>query len=73
MVRQGAAAATGVAMLLLAQGASADTAEGRIESIDLVGNHFNIGNKTYQWSSMNSVGPDLQDLKEDIERGLKAV
>ena len=43
MVRQGAAAAAGVAMLLLAQGASADVAEGTIESINLLRNTFVIG------------------------------
>ena len=62
MVRQGAAAAAGVAMLLLAQGASADVAEGTITSINLNRNIFVIGNTTYNWSSMNSIGPDLQDL-----------
>ena len=67
MVRQGAAAAAGVAMLLLAQGASADVAEGTIKTINLIRNTFAIGDMTYNWSSMNSMGPDLQDLHEGDE------
>ena len=66
MSRQGLAVATAAAVCLFAQGASADTAEGTIESISH-GNTFNIGNKTYQWSSLNTVGPDLQDLNEGDE------
>jgi alcohol dehydrogenase (cytochrome c) len=67
MSRHGLAVAAAAAVLLFAQGASAATAEGTIESIDLAGSHFNIGNKTYQWSSMNTVGPDLRDLNEGDE------
>ena len=73
MVRQGAAAAAGVAMLLLAQGASADVAEGTIETIDLIRNTFSIGGMTYNWSSMNTMGPDLQDLHEGDEVKIRYV
>ena len=52
---------------LLRQGASADTAEGTIEHIDQVGNTFSVGGKTFQWSSMNSIGPDLHDLNAGDE------
>ena len=67
MSRQGLAVAAAVAVLLFAQGASADVAEGTIESINQASNTFNIGNKTYQWSSLNTVGPDLRDLNEGDE------
>jgi alcohol dehydrogenase (cytochrome c) len=73
MVRQGAAAATGVAMLLLAQGASADVVEGTIESINLLRNTFVIGDRTFNWSSMNSMGPDLQDLHDGDEVNVRYV
>ena len=51
----------------LPRGPSADIAEGTIESINLTANTFNVGDKAYQWSSMNSIGPDLQDLNEGDE------
>jgi hypothetical protein len=47
-------------MLLLAPGASADVAEGTISSISLNRNTFVIGDRTYSWSSVNSLGPDLE-------------
>jgi alcohol dehydrogenase (cytochrome c) len=67
MSRHGLAVAAAAAVLLFAQGASAATAEGTIESISLAGSTFNIGNKTYQWSSTNTVGPELRDLNEGDE------
>ena len=67
MSRQGLAVAAAAAVCLFAQGASADTAEGTIESINLIANTFNVGGEAYQWSSMNSIGPDLQDLNEGDE------
>jgi hypothetical protein len=73
MVRQGAAAAAGAAMLLLAQGASADVAEGTIESINLLRNTFVIGDQIFNWSSMNSMGPDLQDLHNGDEVNVRYV
>jgi hypothetical protein len=57
MVRQGAAAAAGVAMLLLAQGASADVAEGTIKSISLIRNTFVIGDMTYKLVVHEQHGP----------------
>jgi alcohol dehydrogenase (cytochrome c) len=57
-------AAAAVAVALWAPGATADIAEGTIDSINRTANTLNVGDKTFQWSSMNSVGPALQDLKE---------
>ena len=66
MLRQVQRRPRGSPSCCLLQGASADTAEGTIEAISH-GNTFNIGNKTYQWSSLNTVGPDLRDLNEGDE------
>ena len=67
MSRQGLAVAAAAAVCLFAQGASAATAEGTIDRINQVANTFSVGGQTYQWSSMNSIGPELQDLKEGDE------
>jgi Cu/Ag efflux protein CusF len=54
-----------VAALALAAGvALADQATGKIQDIDLVHNRFTIGDQLFQWSSMNSMGVKLKDLKE---------
>jgi hypothetical protein len=54
-----------VAALALAAGvALADEATGKIENIDLSTNRFMIGDKTLQWSSENSMGVKLEDLKD---------
>jgi hypothetical protein len=47
MVGRGVAVAAGAVVLLLAQGASADVAEGTIKSISLIRNTFVIGDMTY--------------------------
>ena len=67
MSRQGLAVAAAAAVCLFAQGASAATAEGTIDRINQVANTFSVGGQTYQWSSINSIGPELQDLKEGDE------
>jgi alcohol dehydrogenase (cytochrome c) len=71
MVGRGVAVAVAAAVFLFAQGASADVAEGTIESISRLSNTFNLGDKTYQWSSLNTVGPDLADLKEGDEVNIR--
>jgi hypothetical protein len=53
-----------VAALTLAAGvALADEVKGKIENIDLTANTFQVGSKTFQWSSSNSAGVKLKDLK----------
>jgi hypothetical protein len=53
-----------VAALTLAAGvALADEVKGKIENIDTTTNTFQIGSKTFQWSSSNSMGVKLKDLK----------
>lgn len=47
--------------------ALADEATGKIEKIDLSTNTFTIGDQTFQWSSDNSLGPKLKELKEGDE------
>jgi hypothetical protein len=54
-----------VAALALAAGvALADQATGKIENIDLQHNRFKVGDRLFQWSSHNSQGVKLKDLKE---------
>jgi hypothetical protein len=54
-----------VAALALGAGvALADEVKGKIENIDRTANTFTIGSQTYQWSSSNSGGVKLKDLKE---------
>ena len=60
MSRQGLAVAAAASVVLFAQGARADVAEGTIKSINQVSNTFNIEDEVYQWSSLNTVGPDLR-------------
>ena len=52
--------------LLLAQGRRRHSRRERSRR-SRSGNTFNIGNKTYRWSSLNTVGPDLRDLNEGDE------
>ena len=67
MSRQGLAVAAAASVVLFAQGARADVAEGTIKSINQVSNTFNIEDEVYQWSSLNTVGPDLHDLNAGDE------
>ncbi|HEX3209336.1 MAG TPA: hypothetical protein VHQ91_08160 [Geminicoccaceae bacterium] len=54
-----------VAALTLGAGvALADEVKGKIENIDTTANTFQIGSQTFQWSSSNSAGVKLKDLKE---------
>jgi hypothetical protein len=54
-----------VAALALGAGvALADEVKGKIENIDRTANTFTIGSTVYQWSSSNSGGVKLKDLKE---------
>jgi cytochrome oxidase Cu insertion factor (SCO1/SenC/PrrC family) len=54
-----------VAALTLASGvALADQATGKIENINLQTNRFKVGDKLFQWSSQNSKGVSLKDLKD---------
>ena len=62
-----AAAATAMALALWAPGASADVARGAIGNIDATANTFAVGDKTFQWSSENSFGVALSDLKDGDE------
>ncbi len=52
------------AMALGAGVALADEVSGKIEGIDLQGNKFKIGDQEFQWSSSNSVGTKLEELKD---------
>ena len=56
--------ATAVALALGAGAALADEAKGKIENIDTTANTFQVGDQNFQWSSENSMGPKLKDLKE---------
>ena len=62
-----AAASTAIALALWAPGASADVARGAIGNIDATANTFAVGDKTFQWSSENSLGVALSDLKDGDE------
>jgi hypothetical protein len=54
-----------VAALMLAGGvALADQASGKIENINLQTNRFKVGDKLFQWSSQNSKGVPLKELKD---------
>ena len=66
MSRQGLAVAA-AACGLVCPGGHADVAEGTIKSINQVSNTFNIEDEVYQWSSLNTVGPDLRDLNAGDE------
>ena len=59
--------ATFAALAFTAGVALADEASGKIEKIDLTSNTFMIGDHLFQWSSENSLGPKLKELKEGDE------
>ncbi len=54
------------ALLALAGSAHAEqmVTSGKIHGIDPIRNTFSAGDNVVQWSSMNSLGPKLKDLKE---------
>ena len=56
--------ATAAALTLSAGVALADEASGAIENIDTVKNTFQVGDKTFQYSSENTMGTKLDELKE---------
>ena len=56
--------AAAAAVLVPAQTASADEASGEITNIDTVKNTFSVGDKTFQWSSQNSMGTKLDEVEE---------
>jgi hypothetical protein len=56
--------ATVAALAFTAGVALADEASGKIEKIDLSANTFMVGDHEFQWSSENSLGPKLKELKE---------
>jgi hypothetical protein len=56
--------ATVAALALGAGVALADDVTGKIKNIDLTANTFQVGSQTFQWSSSNSGGVKLKDLKE---------
>jgi hypothetical protein len=57
-------AVTAAALTLAAGVALADVAEGTIQSIDQMTKMFTVGDKTFQWSSSNSMGVKLEELQE---------
>ena len=54
---------TAAALAFTAGVALADEATGKIESIDQNTNTITVGTQTFQWSSENSMGVKLKDLK----------
>lgn len=52
-------------LVTLAQSAHAeiDEVSGKIHNIDLIRNTFSVGDKSFQWSSMNSMGVQLKQLE----------
>jgi hypothetical protein len=54
---------TAAALAFTAGVALADEATGKIESIDQNTNTLTVGTQTFQWSSENSLGVKLKDLK----------
>jgi len=56
--------ATAAALTFSAGVALADEASGAIENIDTVKNTFQVGDKTFQYSSMNTMGAKLDELEE---------
>jgi len=66
-VRRIFAVATVAAFALGAGVALADEVKGKIENIDQTSNTFQVGGKEFQWSSENSMGEKLKDLKEGDE------
>jgi hypothetical protein len=63
-MRKSMSMAAAAALLVLAGSAHAAEISGRIDNIDLARNTFSVGDHVFQWSSMNSIGPKLQDLEE---------
>jgi hypothetical protein len=63
-MRRMLAISVGAALALAAASALADEAKGKIENIDTTMNTFQVGDQQFQWSSENSLGPKLKDLKE---------
>jgi hypothetical protein len=55
---------TAAALAFTAGVALADEAKGKIENIDQTTNTLTVGTQTFQWSSENSLGVKLKDLKE---------
>jgi hypothetical protein len=66
-VRRMLGVVTAAALALGAGVALADEAKGKIENIDLTSNTFQIGDQHFQWSSENSLGEKLKDLKDGDE------
>ena len=64
MLGRCAISAATVAIALWAPAASADEDEGIIKAIDESTSKLMIEDKVYQWSSMNSLGPRLDQLNE---------
>ena len=54
---------TAAALAFTAGVALADEATGKIESIDQNSHTLTVGTQTFQWSSENSLGVKLKDLK----------
>jgi hypothetical protein len=63
-MRKSMSIAAAAALLVLAGSAHANEISGTIENIDLTRNTFTVGDHVFQWSSMNSLGPKLQELEE---------
>jgi hypothetical protein len=63
-MRRTLAISIAAALALMAGGALADEATGKIENIDLTASTLTVGEKTFQWSSQNSAGVKLEELKE---------
>jgi hypothetical protein len=57
------------ALAFMAGSVLADEVAGKIENIDLTKNTFQVGDKTFQWSSMNTLGVKLDELEdgEDVK------
>jgi hypothetical protein len=54
----------GTALALMAGGALADETSGKIAKIDPIAKTLTVDEKTFQWSSENSMGVKLDELKE---------
>jgi Cu/Ag efflux protein CusF len=57
-------AVTAAALTLTAGVALADEATGTIQSIDQMTKMLTVGDKSFQWSSENSLGVKLEELQE---------
>ena len=56
--------AAAAALIFSASTAQAEEVTGAVENIDLTRNTFSVGDKVFTASPMNTVGPDLEELKE---------